>query len=106
MTEKTKNVAIGVIIIIVLFFAYKFLVTKKETKPAVSETAPTASSEVNFRKSAPSVFNGTNITLKRIKNIRVDPGVFSGEVFRSLNDFRTEIPPEPVGRYNPFAPIN
>ena len=43
--------------------------------------------------------------LGNLKSVNLDPSVFSDPVFLSLVDFGINIPPEPVGRHNPFAPL-
>ncbi len=44
-------------------------------------------------------------TLSDLHTITLDSGIFSDPVFLSLTDFGVEIPPQNVGRHNPFAPI-
>lgn len=44
-------------------------------------------------------------TLSNLTVIRLDPGIFSDPVFTSLTDYGVQIPPENVGRRNPFAPL-
>jgi len=43
--------------------------------------------------------------LNQIEALQLDRGIFEDPVFLSLVDRSKEIPPEPVGRVNPFAPI-
>lgn len=43
--------------------------------------------------------------LQLLESVRVDGAIFSDQRFRSLIDLRQEIPGEPVGRENPFAPL-
>ena len=45
-------------------------------------------------------------TLGNLKTIKLDPAIFSDPVFVSLSDFGVVIPPQPVGRGNPFAPFS
>lgn len=40
-----------------------------------------------------------------LSTINLSPAVLSSPVFMSLEDFSREIPSEPAGRVNPFAPI-
>lgn len=44
-------------------------------------------------------------TLLALRAISLDGTVFQNPAFQSLQDFSTEIMPEPVGRPNPFAPL-
>ena len=43
--------------------------------------------------------------LFRLQSLKLDQSIFTSPVFRSLKDFSQEIPSEPVGRPNPFAPV-
>ena len=108
MSDKTKNIVIGIIVIIILFGAYKFLVNKKEPEQNLvsSSTAVvpknfdtrTQSSDLSPKESA--------VTLQRVKRVRIDSDIFSSDMFESFYDFRTEILPEPVGKADPFSSDN
>lgn len=43
---------------------------------------------------------------QRLDAIDIDGDIFTDARFASLKDFRIELIPEPVGRQNPFAPLN
>jgi hypothetical protein len=43
--------------------------------------------------------------LLALRSLRLDETIFSDPLFKSLKDFSEPIPPEPVGRANPFLPI-
>lgn len=45
------------------------------------------------------------VTLSNLHVIRLDDSIFSDPIFLSLSDFGVTIPPEQVGRRNPFAPV-
>jgi hypothetical protein len=45
-------------------------------------------------------------TLLTLRNITLTGKIFSDPAFTSLQDFGTTIVAEPVGRDNPFAPLN
>lgn len=44
-------------------------------------------------------------TLANLKTIKLDDSIFSDPVFLSLTNFGVQLPPENVGRRNPFAPV-
>ncbi|MEY4747222.1 MAG: hypothetical protein RLZZ416_271 [Candidatus Parcubacteria bacterium] len=44
-------------------------------------------------------------TLLALRAVKLDGGIFGDPSFLSLKDFSTEIVQEPVGRPNPFAPL-
>ena len=102
MTNTTKNILTGLVIVVILFTAYKFLVAKKEPP----ETSVKTSSTIEIDREESFAVREAASTLQRIKNIEIDTTVFSGDVFKSLKDYRVEVLPVPVGRDNPFAPIN
>lgn len=43
--------------------------------------------------------------LALLKTIQLDTSLFSDPIFKSLSDWGKAIPPQPVGRRNPFAPL-
>lgn len=43
--------------------------------------------------------------LLQLRAVSLAGTIFTDPVFRSLQDFGSEIVPEPVGRQNPFAPL-
>lgn len=45
------------------------------------------------------------VTLSNLHTIRLNGAIFSDPVFVSLTDFGVVIPPEAVGRRNPFVPF-
>jgi hypothetical protein len=45
------------------------------------------------------------VTLSNLNTIRLDDSIFTDPVFLSLSDFGVQIPLQPVGRRNPFAPF-
>lgn len=45
------------------------------------------------------------VTLSDLKTVRLDAAIFSDPLFQSLKDFGVQIPLQPTGRRNPFAPI-
>lgn len=44
--------------------------------------------------------------LRQLDAVKLDGTIFSEPAFVSLKDFSTQIVPEPVGRQNPFAPLD
>lgn len=45
-------------------------------------------------------------TLLTLRAIKLDGAIFTQPAFAALRDFSTQIVPEPVGRPNPFAPLD
>lgn len=45
------------------------------------------------------------VTLSNLHTIKLDNTIFSDPAFQSLTSFGVELPPEAVGRRNPFLPV-
>jgi len=45
------------------------------------------------------------VALQRLKSVTLDASIFSNNTFQSLTDFGVVIPPQQLGRPNPFSPI-
>lgn len=45
------------------------------------------------------------VTLSNLRTIKLDETIFNDPIFTTLSDFGVVIPPEAIGRRNPFAPI-
>lgn len=43
--------------------------------------------------------------LQELSSINLEGSIFNDPLFRSLENFRVEPTPQPVGRDNPFAPV-
>ncbi|MCX6716810.1 MAG: hypothetical protein NTV72_02725 [Candidatus Taylorbacteria bacterium] len=48
----------------------------------------------------------TMMLLGQVKSLKLDDSIFKDSSFQSLQDYSRIIPDQPVGRPNPFAPIN
>lgn len=92
MSPKIKKLAIATVIILVLFFVYKFFF--------VSDDIPTLSSQ-------PVSNNGGDVTLvlNQLRSLQLDTSIFQDQAFATLVDYGVVLDPQPVGRVNPFAPM-
>ncbi|MEI8327937.1 MAG: hypothetical protein WCG02_02260 [Candidatus Taylorbacteria bacterium] len=43
--------------------------------------------------------------LNQIRQLRIDTKLFEDPMYRTLMDYTVDVPPQEVGRLNPFAPI-
>lgn len=78
-----------------LIWAYFMFFSGGSSGPLLSSSATTVS----------PVTQELLVTLSNLRTIRLDETIFSDPVFESLSDFGVVIPPEAIGRRNPFAPI-
>jgi hypothetical protein len=94
--KKYRNFAFIVLVLVLLFAGYSiFFVDESGTEgPLVATTGPGG-----------RVGQEVIATLARVQAIRLETTLFSNSAFQSLVDFGQIIPPEPVGRPNPFAPL-
>ena len=99
--DTLKNILIVAGVLIVIFLAYKFLVPAKEENAADMSgvqkkvTAGSGNVDITYVK----------LLQKKLDDVKVDTKIFKEEDFNSLEDFRTIISPQPVGRDNPFSRI-
>ncbi len=94
LIKKYQTAIIFVAIIVVLFGAYQFFFATDDA-PALIET-PTAVAGPDQDLVA---------LLFQLKGIRLDNALFGDPLFQSLKDFGRELVSEPIGRVNPFAPL-
>lgn len=98
MISKYKNIIIIAAIIGIGLIAYSFL-----------RPDPTAESllETTERQDSAQVL-GDEITaaINQINSLKLDRSVLDDPIVQNLIDHSKPIIPEPIGRINPFAPIN
>lgn len=95
--KKYKNIIIIAVIIVIVAFSYNLFVGRADKSLLTSEVKKTKNSvlETNFLS-----------ILIDLRLIKLDNSIFSDKAFQSLRDFGQDIVPEPVGRKNPFAPVD
>lgn len=100
--KKYKTILLIIAIVIIAFIAYGFLFGgEKDDSLLVSDSVFESSDSTG------AIVESDLLTLLLdIRSIKLDESVFSNEAFKSLEDFGQDIVPEPVGRENPFAPVD
>ncbi|MEI6864155.1 MAG: hypothetical protein WCK46_02180 [Candidatus Adlerbacteria bacterium] len=93
--KKNKMVTGGVILAVLLLLGMLFFSGNTNT--------PTLSSSAD--PSEPSVSRDLLVTLSNLHTLRLDGSIFSNPAFVSLTDYGVIIPPQPVGRRNPFLSL-
>lgn len=86
-------------ILLVVFGVWYGLSQSAPAAPLLTSSAPTGS---------PTIDNADQqlvSTLLALRAVTLNGSIFSDPAFLSLQDFSTTIVPEPVGRDNPFAPL-
>ncbi|MDP6387839.1 MAG: hypothetical protein QGG63_00980 [Candidatus Pacebacteria bacterium] len=95
--KKYKISILIITIAIVAGAAYTILFSEKESALLVAERP---------EDSVSTQESDLLTLLLDLRSVKLDESVFSDPVFKSLVDFGQELVSEPVGRENPFAPIN
>ncbi len=96
LITKYKNILTILVVVIAAFIAYSFFFGGAP-EAVLSSDVPSEQVAVDHELIA---------LLLELKGIRLDDSIFADPVFMSLQDFSQELVPEPVGRDNPFAPLN
>ena len=97
--KKYKTTLLIIAIVAVAFIAYSFIFGgEKDNDLLTSDSLSDNTSAV--------VESDLLTLLLDIRSIKLDESVFSNKAFKSLEDFGQDIIPEPVGRENPFAPVD
>ena len=95
---KENKALAAVVIVVVLgvggYFAYKSG-GSDELLTSTATSTPTS-----------KVSRELLLTLSDLRSLTLDNSIFSDAAFMSLVDFRVDIPLQPVGRDNPFAPLS
>lgn len=89
--------AVGVVVIVALALIYYFFFySSSPSTPALSSVTANDASPTSQQ---------LLVTLASLHTIKLDNTLFQDPVFMSLSDYGVTIPTQPVGRRNPFAPI-
>jgi hypothetical protein len=95
--KKYKNIIIVAVIIVIVAFSYNLFAGKTDKNLLTSEV----------KEAKNSVLETDLLSiLIDLRLIKLDDSIFSDKAFQSLRDFGQDIVPEPVGRKNPFAPVD
>ena len=102
--KKPSNMKSAVVVIVIVLICVGiWYFYEKGASPAASSSAITASSP-----SAAAGESGVGASvlsiLQSVSSIKIDTSFFSSPVYQSLVDYSIAVPPEPVGRTDPFAP--
>ena len=97
LLTRYKKVILGGVVLLLLFLGYRMFFS--------GSSAPVSTSPLSVQSTGAAGSQELLAILLRLQSLHLDTTVFTSPVFQSLKDFGREIPPEPVGRPNPFAPI-
>lgn len=92
--RQYQSALVFIVIVAVLFAGYQFFFAQSD------EAVVTA-----VDTSAAGVDQDLVAILFELRSIRLDDTIFADPLFQSLADFGQELVAEPIGRQNPFAPL-
>lgn len=95
-SKKSKTLILATAIIITAFIGYSLFFTGETDDLAL--VLPQDANQNQTGRDLLALF-------AELSALSLNPAVLSNPVFVSLEDFSREIPSEPSGRTNPFAPI-
>lgn len=93
-----KNIVILVVVLGAAFYLYSYFFGGNSSTDALSVSGPAVEGG--------GVGKDLLVILADLRTLKLDDSIFTDPSFRALKNFRVELTPEPVGRDNPFAPIN
>lgn len=98
MNQKTKQIIIILVVIIIAFIGFKMFFADQETGNTTLITDQTTTGQF---------VDGQTILvlLDNLNKITLDESVFSDKIFTSLVSFERPIADQIIGRPNPFLPI-
>ncbi len=103
--DVIKNVLTVLVVLAMVFIAYKLLVIVKEDKDLKGEPLAQDIEVVTTSRAELVSVRDIEFLSRKLEGIEVDTEVFLDKDFSSLEDYRTSVHTEPVGRSNPFTGI-
>lgn len=98
LKSNLKNILILTAILAGSFYLYSYFFSGvEESSEILSVTSNSASSS--------DIGGDLLVILSDLKSTKLDQSIFSDPAFQGLKNFRVELGVEPIGRNNPFAPI-
>lgn len=95
--NKGFKITIAIVLVLMVIFGYWQYSSKNKTSDENKNDvqAPQKSDEESKIIS----------TLERLRKVEINTDFFNDNVLKSLSDFSHELIPEPIGRMNPFLPV-
>ncbi len=98
-SSSTRNIFLGILLVGVLGGGYYFFSNKSSSN--LNSLGAVSGADAIAAGDEQALID----QLLKLKSLRLDEKIFSDPAFTSLKDFSQTIPPEPVGRANPFLPV-
>jgi hypothetical protein len=96
LKHNLKNIIIAAILGVVLVAAYYYFVgNSSSSSEPLTVTTPSDLADSDALLS----------DLGNLQQVKLNISVFSDPGFQALSDFNVDIPPQPIGNPDPFAPL-
>ncbi|MFH1402171.1 MAG: hypothetical protein ABIG87_00920 [Patescibacteria group bacterium] len=95
--QQFKNILLTLITVLFLFFSYQYMVKADSDSQLSSVVNDSNISQVGAE---------TLETLLNLRSMSLNADIFEDISFKKLVDFSVKLQEQPVGRINPFAPID
>ena len=99
MNQKTKQIIIATIIIVIAFVVFKVFFSNSGT------TIDNSLITDKVVMTGPADGQVILTLLENLKKVTLDESIFADVIFTSLVNFERPIEQQPIGRQNPFLPI-
>ena len=100
------NLLIAAVVLVLLFFGYKFLMGGDATDVASNEEAGLTAAGFSGDTAEGSAADEFLATLTGLKELNLRGEVFANPVFQDLQESTIVLPDQTPGRPNPIAPVN
>ncbi|MDR3558248.1 MAG: hypothetical protein P4L61_01825 [Candidatus Pacebacteria bacterium] len=100
-SSNNKTIIIGIAIVVVVAGIWYFYGKGSSS----SSTSQLLSSSSNADSSSAAVGADVLNILNSVSSINIDSSFFATAAYQSLVDYSITVPPQAVGRSNPFAPV-
>lgn len=98
--DRKTQIEIGAAVLALILIGWYFFGRSSST-----DYAPGALLEVNQDPVEAIIGRDLLLALNKMKSIKLDISFFNGPEYKSLEDNTVEIPRQPIGRRDPFAPL-
>ncbi len=102
--EKKSSVTSIIIFVVIALVAIGAYLYMKGT-PDDSSISSLSQADTITSMAAQSEGSEVLVLLNQISSLRINTDIFNNIVYKTLIDYTVEIPPQNIGRPNPFAPI-
>ena len=100
-SSNRNTIIIGIILVVVLAGGWYFY-SQGGSAPSTSQVV---SSTSNVDAATAAVGENVLSILNNVSSIHIDSNFFTTPAYQSLVDYSIVVPPQAVGRNNPFAPV-